>query len=364
MAKKFELWDLEDHTKAKHEILRGYLNAWIPIMGLSQKQCFYVDGFCGPGRYKGGEDGSPLIALKIAIEMQKHVKGRVVFGFFDQDKQTIEHLNSEIERLEIPDKFVVKTEQAECREKLETLLRSLKKDKWADTPVFAFIDPFGFSGIPYQLINELLSHRKTEVFINFMVESINRFLDNPDVTHHIVETFGTEECLLLKTEEGVTSDGRSLRIKKLSELYGVQLKKAARFVRGFEIRGEKNKTRYFLYFASNNEKGFVRMKEAMWSVDRSGKFIFSLSDDQLNILNQPEIRVAELLRMRFGKKNQIAGVALRQFVEQETDYLNSHKNEALIYLEGRNEITVDAMKTDRKKRTKNTFPDTCIVNFK
>jgi hypothetical protein len=28
----------------------------------------YIDGFAGPGRYKGGEDGSPIIALKALLE--------------------------------------------------------------------------------------------------------------------------------------------------------------------------------------------------------------------------------------------------------------------------------------------------------
>jgi hypothetical protein len=27
------LWDLDDHTSAKHRVLRAYLDAWIPILG-------------------------------------------------------------------------------------------------------------------------------------------------------------------------------------------------------------------------------------------------------------------------------------------------------------------------------------------
>ena len=26
------LWDLDDHTRAKHRVLRAYLDAWIPVM--------------------------------------------------------------------------------------------------------------------------------------------------------------------------------------------------------------------------------------------------------------------------------------------------------------------------------------------
>src|SRR3977135_2920650 len=27
------LWSLDDHTRAKHKVLRAYLDAWLPIMG-------------------------------------------------------------------------------------------------------------------------------------------------------------------------------------------------------------------------------------------------------------------------------------------------------------------------------------------
>ena len=62
-------WDLVPHTAAKLNILSEYLKAWFPIVGQSQRfdGVIYIDGFAGPGRYKQGEDGSPIIALKAAI---------------------------------------------------------------------------------------------------------------------------------------------------------------------------------------------------------------------------------------------------------------------------------------------------------
>ncbi|MGC1375672.1 MAG: three-Cys-motif partner protein TcmP, partial [Anaerolineales bacterium] len=62
------LWEIEPHTKAKHEILRKYLGAWFPILGSKNARIVYIDGFCGPGKYIGGEEGSPIIALHEAIK--------------------------------------------------------------------------------------------------------------------------------------------------------------------------------------------------------------------------------------------------------------------------------------------------------
>ena len=51
------VWELEPHTKAKHEILVTYLQAWFGIMGGTafEKRALVFDGFAGPGIYRGGQ---------------------------------------------------------------------------------------------------------------------------------------------------------------------------------------------------------------------------------------------------------------------------------------------------------------------
>jgi hypothetical protein len=36
-------------------------------------------------------------------------------------------------------------------------------------PTFAFIDPFGWTGVPFQLIKEILANKSCEVLFNFML---------------------------------------------------------------------------------------------------------------------------------------------------------------------------------------------------
>lgn len=62
------VWELEPHTQAKHDLLRRYLGAWFGIMGRSAGRIVFFDGFAGPGTYKGGEPGSPVIALKTLLD--------------------------------------------------------------------------------------------------------------------------------------------------------------------------------------------------------------------------------------------------------------------------------------------------------
>lgn len=64
---KGPIWPAREHTLAKIAILDAYLNAWFAILGRTVKSdMLYIDGFSGPGVYAGGQDGSPIVAVKAA----------------------------------------------------------------------------------------------------------------------------------------------------------------------------------------------------------------------------------------------------------------------------------------------------------
>ena len=69
----------------KHRILTGYLDAWLPIMGTTQGRVVVVDGFAGPGRYEGGEPGSPLLMLNALLEHKaaSTITAEVVYLFIE-----------------------------------------------------------------------------------------------------------------------------------------------------------------------------------------------------------------------------------------------------------------------------------------
>jgi three-Cys-motif partner protein len=70
-APRQTIWPLEPHTRAKHEILKRYLQAWMVILSQGRfPEILYIDGFAGPGQYEGGEAGSPIIALDTALGFQ------------------------------------------------------------------------------------------------------------------------------------------------------------------------------------------------------------------------------------------------------------------------------------------------------
>jgi len=105
-APRTTVWELEPHTRAKHEILRRYLQAWIPILSQGGfKNILYIDGFAGPGRYAGGEDGSPIIAVKSALDHAARIKGNVFFLFVEEKRDRADVLQQCLDELAMPTNF-------------------------------------------------------------------------------------------------------------------------------------------------------------------------------------------------------------------------------------------------------------------
>jgi len=357
---KGTLWEIESHTEAKHEILRRYLSAWFPILD-KYKRLVYIDGFAGPGRYKGGEPGSPIIALDVAIHNKKPLVSEIVFWFIEENAGRIKHLNSELSNIKVPSNFILNVVEGRFEDNFSKIKKSVDLGLNKSIPTFAFLDPFGFVGLPYTILANLLKYRSTEVFITFMVDSMNRFIEEPGSQRHILEFFGTDEALEIIKKKGD-------RVKNLRALYQKQLNKIACFVRFFEMRNKSNRKIYYLFFATNNATGFKKMKESMWKVDESGNFRFSDSTDpNQEVLFDPGIEQIQilstiLLKQFSGQKN-ILEQDIEKYVEIETIFTEKHMKRALRKLEEENKIYVNNLKVNGKPRIRNKFPEDTIISF-
>jgi len=67
MPPKQTRWNA-DHTIAKHAILLKYLAGWLPTQATWNNRLIFIDGFAGPGEDETGEEGSPIIALKMLLK--------------------------------------------------------------------------------------------------------------------------------------------------------------------------------------------------------------------------------------------------------------------------------------------------------
>jgi three-Cys-motif partner protein len=341
------------HTAAKHLLLKRYLDGWFPILGKYNQRINYIDGFAGPSEYEGGEPGSPLLAIEAA---KYHVENGTLapnvtinFIFVEANPDYARHLQGKLDALSRPPQFKAGIFQGEFADVIGGRLDALEKESKVLAPTFAFVDPFGFSGIPFDLMARILAQPKCEVFVNIMIEFINRFLEHPNdkVLAHFPSTFGTDEVLNIPKQPGD-------RIAAILLLYRRQLDSKAKFVGRFDMHGRKDQKTYSLFFASNSPKGFEKMKEAMWSVDKAegGRF----SDFEPSASLTPSLFGANPLwdgmldRFR-GKR--VPMMQVEQFVIEQTDYLPQHARSVLKDMEDGGRISVESVAG--YKRRKGTF---------
>jgi len=162
------IWKLDAHTAAKHTLLRLYLGAWYPILALGGiKRVLFIDGFAGPGVYAGGEEGSPIIAIRTLLDHSAFSQLRsceFVFVFFEPDHERFVSLERELGRLRAahdpwPPNIRIHLEEKSFADGVEDILAGLTKGR-SLAPLFAFIDPFGVSGLPLDTIGRLSAYEK------------------------------------------------------------------------------------------------------------------------------------------------------------------------------------------------------------
>ena len=154
-----EKWEYREHTKVKHILLKKYLTAWIPILGKWNPKICYFDGFAGRGKYTDGTLGSPLIALEVADSLSQYY-GQLICFFIEKDPENFTNLERVLERehskIRNPQKIKIIKKNDEFAKVIEGIFEDLEKEKSILVPSFFFVDPFGFSGVPFDVIRKIL----------------------------------------------------------------------------------------------------------------------------------------------------------------------------------------------------------------
>ncbi len=356
------LWNMDDHTLAKHAILRRYLQAWYPILSSSHGRIVYIDGFAGPGEYLGGEKGSPVIAIETAIEHKLGFNSEVMFLFIEEKEQRAENLKRILDSMQIPDNFGYEVVCSKFDETLNSEFDKLDADKANLAPCFAFIDPFGYSDTPFSVVKRIMSFKSCEVLITFMSGFLNRFKNEESSIRHINELFGTTDW-----QHEILKTGKESGEKAIVELYQKRLSTVAKYVRSFEMKNKFNQPVYRLIFATNEYKGLLKMKESMWKVDNAGQFSYSdTTDSNQSVLfdHEPDYgKLKKLITTNFGGKN-VSIRDIEEFVVVKTPFRETHfKKQILSEMERADPPEIEIVKSKAKRR-KYTYADgTMIIKF-
>jgi three-Cys-motif partner protein len=300
------LWDYGEHTRAKHRLLVGYLHAWYPIMASTSKAINVIDGFAGPGRYTGGEPGSPLLMIEAFVGHGNRSPAMervgVNFDFIEERHDRAEFLRQELARLTLPSNVHVEpVHEGSFDAVMGGILDAIPAEAGL-APTFAFIDPFGYTGHGLQLSSRILQFKKCEVLIYVPLPFIARFIHKPEVEGALDNLYGDSSWKDARATKGKEAE------RILHERFLARVRQAAGHAISFEIDASVGRgwAGYTLYFGTSNVRGLERMKEAMWRIDPAGgtRFAYSVDPDQMTMFDAaPDLDGLEsALRGHFGTK--------------------------------------------------------------
>lgn len=339
-------WEYPDHTRAKHEIFEQYLLAWFPILSATNGRILVIDGFAGRGVYNDGSPGSPIIALSALLNhshWEKMSHREFVFLFIEHDPDNAASLEKAIADFKeqwsvekgqpFPANVKPRVVNGTFEQVAAELRDTLVQQKQSLAPTFAFIDPFGWTGLPMKLLAELLNYPSCEVFINFMVGFINRFIEHPDQSENMNDLYGLDAEQVLADFDG------SDRVEHLRDVYIRQLTQVAGFpyVRWFAMRNSTGNVGYYLIHGTRHPKGVEKMKDAMWKTDPAGDFQFSDRLAGKDVLFEPEADLTALrtaiLQEYAGKGPTLVKPTMEEWVLLRTPYRKPHLTATLKQLE-------------------------------
>lgn len=338
-----EKWVYPPHTKAKHDILASYMDGWFPILGTYNGRILVLDGFAGRGRYTDGSPGSPLIVLEHLLNHHRfsamsHVE--FVFLFVEKSEANVASLKREVAEFRAqhePWPLNVKYEivDSHFEQTAREVVADLTQRGERLAPTFAFIDPFGFKGMPMDAVTQLLKDPKCEVFANFMVGNVNRFLNHPNDTTRgqINDLFG------LDVAKRVEQDFRGRdRVEFLRDLYAEQLRTVAGFtyVQSFAMINNTGNVGYYLFHGTRHPAGAKLMKAAMWKADPGGTNTFSdrLAGQQVLFVDDPDLEPLRAAMLKeFAGRTGVTAEELEWFAILKTPYRETHVRPVLRALE-------------------------------
>lgn len=355
------VWEADAHTIAKIEILKGYLRAWLRILGSTRKgqTILYVDGFAGAGRYRNHDEGSPLAALRVAqeaiFEMGPNFIAARIHGAFIESKRDRFNVLEEVVAPFVgkPGLGITKL-CCEFAEGIELVRKEVPAPFRGEGPLFVFADPFGGTGIPFGTFAECMRGETAELLINLDADGIGRIFSaaNNNREEQLTDLFGNESW-----RDALTARGNLKRLSvQILDLYKERLRSlpGVSFIWSFAMRGKNDALNYHLVFATKHPLGLRKMKEAMKAIDKTGSYSFSDAHvEQLELFREDNAgKYAERLLDHFDGQT-VQKHVVDQFALTETPFLDAIQILKVLEKQQRVQVVVRA----GESRRAGSFPD-------
>lgn len=194
----------------KDRLLGCYLTPYFQKVLLTGKPIYYVDCFAGKGKFEDGNDGSPLIALRIREDCLKRTNRREKYGAIKTcfiDMNHVAELRNNIGSVSVS-YDAPEIVSGKYEENITTCLQDKKGSN-----VFLYIDPYGIKALDSEMFDSFkaLGFSTFEMLINF--NSFGFFRD----ACRVMQVDCQNDSALQGLDELVEYDPTSVDVSKQSE---------------------------------------------------------------------------------------------------------------------------------------------------
>ena len=183
-------------TQIKLAAYAAYLPEWLRILGQTRgvQHLFVLDLFAGPGEYRDGVAGSPVISADAALVVQSDLEERgrpitVHLRLVEKDDKTRRLLAAAMARYDGRVDYQILDRSAS--ERVTQLL-----DESRGAPTLALLDPDGLE-VPFDLVGQFGHRKYTEVLLSFDVQALLRCAeigDGPAVSRFFGDDLSWRRC--------------------------------------------------------------------------------------------------------------------------------------------------------------------------
>lgn len=321
--------ELDIHSRAKHEILREYIISYLKVVCQQQRMPEFkialVDGFAGGGRYKGGEEGSPLVLLRAVDEAEYRINCsrsptaqiniKANHYFVEKNNDNYMYLQESIKESEYKSRldknlFLFK---GEFRQHLAKIVGRIKEvaPKGGGGAIF-FLDQKGYTDISIQDIQYIRNHLpQSEIIVTIGIGWLIDFIGDEGRLKSTTEGMGISQYLdineIIRIKEEKSVEWRSIIESRLS----IAFKKAAgySFFVPFFIEPQYSHRGYWLLHLSSNVRAHNVMTESIWEkgnymkhYGEAGLDIYRISYKPSNPLTLPGMSFREMEREEHKKE--------------------------------------------------------------
>lgn len=295
----FYFWEYEEQTKIKHQVLKEYIDKWIKIVG-SYSKLNYFDCFGGCGAYIEKNKiyyGSPVITGKIIDQNNLKLNRQVNLIIIDLEKENTDNIKKifEFNKIKVKPYIINNDFDNEINKILDTGTLA---------PTFFFIDPFGFR-IKYSTLQRIMKNPKSEVLLNFMFNSINRFLID-SLENTLNDLFGTDKWKQAKSLSG------KKRENLLKDIFENNLRNIANFVYSYRINFPNiDRTYYYLIHLTNHRKGCSIFKSCFANINNGNIEFKGKKKNEMTFFDIRDVKLDE-----------IKNCLLNRYIGQDLTYFN------------------------------------------